>query len=130
MSIRSDGSSDSSESYVMISQAAMAARETLDNALFNIQTGQAAAPPSSAPSATSARAPSPALEYALEVTEDMDNDDAGSGSGRLTPRPVDSERPASIHEPEVVVKRKRTVLMYHFLFPFMLLYCINLFLSV
>ena len=37
-SIRSDGSSDSSESYVMISQSVA---ESFDNALFNIQTGQA-----------------------------------------------------------------------------------------
>ncbi len=45
VSVRSDGSSDSSESYVMITQNAAAleaasARESFDNALFNIQTGQ------------------------------------------------------------------------------------------
>ncbi len=64
------------------------------------------------------RDPSPALEYAVEVTEDSIDlerpttplsEGRRSSSGRLTPRPVPSEHAASIHESETVVKRERTV---------------------
>ena len=121
VSIRSDGSSDSSESYVMISQnaatlEAASARESFDNALFNIQTGHAVRGATFGVGGAAARDPSPALEYAMEVTEDSLAHDrsgtpseSGRSSGRHTPRPVPSERAASIHEPQVVVRRERTV---------------------
>ncbi len=55
----------------------------------------------------------------MEVTEesmggsgggggDSASESGGRSSGRLTPRPV-SEHAASIHEPEAIVRRERTV---------------------
>ena len=78
VSIRSDGSSDS-ENFVMISQGDDSVRDSFEATLFAVHSASVSASP---------------VEFALEVTEDMDRARSeASGSGMNTPRAPSSEPP-------------------------------------